>query len=194
MTDVRPFSFVVELLVTRGRCRMRLVHSEWHCGRRIPNEAAPTPPPRYHRRKQTSTYYEVGLDAQKLSVHNHRHGQKTTTAFDSAKSKAVWQPMRAASASPVSLGMSLYVNHPHEKEKSMGLCPITEYRSAWVADPATGLFHDATRSACSDCFVGEPELLALTPSAGSTDPTHGFMPCARCFGPAGHSSRAGGSE
>ena len=76
----------------------------------------------------------------------------------------------------------------------MGLCPITEYASAWVAEPATGLFHDASRAVCCGCFTGESRLLALTPSFGSTDPTHGFRPCARCLGTAGLSSHAGGSK
>lgn len=63
----------------------------------------------------------------------------------------------------------------------MGLCPITEYASAWVADPETGLFHDASRAVCSGCLGGEPGLLALTRCVGFADPTHGFTPCARCF-------------
>ena len=132
---------------------------------------------------------EGKFDVARPSGHTDCHGQRTTTALDSAKSRAVWQPIRAAvQAPPVSSGTSSNVNHPDEKEISMGLCPITEYASAWVADPETGLFHDASRALCSGCLGGEPGLLALTPCVGSTDPTHGFTPCARCFAPAAHRS------
>jgi hypothetical protein len=174
---------------------MRPVQSKWPCGRRIPNEAAPTPKESYHCRKKGFTYPEGNLDDRQPSVHTEGDGQRTTTTLDSRKSRAVWQPIRAAGhASPVSLGMSLYVNHSSKKEMSVGLCPITEYVSAWIADPTTGLFHDASSSECFDCFAAEPGLLALTPSFGSADPTHGFIPCAHCFGTAGHASHAGRSK
>jgi hypothetical protein len=174
---------------------MRLVYSE--------GPAGDVSPMKRHLPHSKATTTEIALlhitkcsvDGVTPSVHTDRNGQRTTTALDSAKSRAVWQPIRAAlQACPVSLGMSLHVNNPNEKEISMGLCPITEYASAWVADPASGLFHDARRAVCSDCSGREHELLALTPSLASADPTHGFLPCARCFGPAEHSSRAGGSK
>jgi hypothetical protein len=59
--------------------------------------------------------------------------------------------------------------------------PIGEFASSRVADPATGLFHDADRCVTTCGFLPTQVTLALVVDTEMSEVTHGFRPCVSCF-------------
>jgi hypothetical protein len=64
----------------------------------------------------------------------------------------------------------------------VALSPIDEFASSLIADPATGLVHDAETCVTRCGLVPTAAMLAVLSDPSPHEAVHGFQPCERCFG------------